>query len=365
MVYEETLSTIKNGESAAKIKLKINRLCEKIRKGERMNELIPFIEFVPEEFRYVILTDGTVLTDYIISNYGRVYSLKTNKYLQFGLNENGYCRVSFRINGVNSTKRLHRIVKMTFDPILNPSDYQVNHLDGNKQNNCIWNLKWETAKDNVIHAVTNGLKKIGEEHHESILSNEQVHTICKLLVNNYSTEEIYDELNLDIEYINFRKIVYHIRYGECWNHISKYYNFSREKQRYTKYNNDDIHLICKCLQEGKSYNEICDIFNLKDIYDRNLFKRTIREIADRKSYTEISSSYNFQKPKGLRDHLFSEEQIHTICKCILKGYDSLQILIELGINIDSIDKNKRTNMLRSINSIKRKKSFTQISNQYF
>lgn len=181
----------------------------------------------------------------------------------------------------------------------------------------------------------------------------------------YSYEEIYDTIQPDIEYANFRKIVYHIRYGESWQSVSKNYNFNREKQRHTNYSEQDINLICKSLEEGKSYNEICDLFELINKDDRNLFKRIIINIANKNTYTDISSNYNIQKPKGLRDKLFTDDQIHIICKLTAQGYDSFYILNELGINIDSFKQNKRSNILGCINSIRNKKTFTHISNQYF
>ena len=56
------------------------------------------------------------------------------------------------------TYRVHRLVAETFIP--NPNKLpQVNHKDGNKQNNCVYNLEWITNYDNIQHAVKNGFFK--------------------------------------------------------------------------------------------------------------------------------------------------------------------------------------------------------------
>ena len=317
-----------------------------------------------EEFKNIILEDGTFLNDYIISNYGRVYSFKTNKLL-IPAERNGYLYVTLAYNGEQHPKRINRLVMMTFMPVLNANLLQVNHINGDKKDNSIWNLEWCTAKQNIAHAIRTGLRKTGEDHPSAIITNIQAKQISEMLEKGYSYEEMYNKMNLNIEYDNFRKIVYRIRYGESWKSISKNYNFDREKQRHSDYSDSDINLICKSLEEGKSYNEICDLFGLNNKNDRDLFKRVIINIANKNTYTNISSKYNIQKPKGLRDKLFTDDQLHIICKLISQNYDSFYILNELGIDINSFDKNKRTNILRSINSIRNKKTFTYISNKYF
>lgn len=53
-----------------------------------------------------------------------------------------------------------RVVAMAFIP--NPGNYpQVNHIDGDRSNNCTGNLEWCTASENNYHAYATGLTSSG------------------------------------------------------------------------------------------------------------------------------------------------------------------------------------------------------------
>lgn len=55
------------------------------------------------------------------------------------------------------TFKIHRLVAETFIP--NPNNYkQINHIDGNKENNCVENLEWCDRSYNIRHALEIGLK---------------------------------------------------------------------------------------------------------------------------------------------------------------------------------------------------------------
>ena len=110
---------------------------------------------------------------YQVSNLGRVRSLdryvnsaiknnnkviKKGKILRSNSNWNNYLQVHLSKYGKSKMITIHRLVAQTFIP--NPKNLpQINHKDGNKLNNCIDNLEWCTAKENVNHSWKLGLSK--------------------------------------------------------------------------------------------------------------------------------------------------------------------------------------------------------------
>ena len=101
---------------------------------------------------------------YQISNYGNVKSLLSNKILKPSIvayrdpnRNNGY----YVVNLKGKLYYIHRLVAENFIP--NPNHLpQVNHIDGNKQNNKVDNLEWCTASENIKHAYSMGLIDINK-----------------------------------------------------------------------------------------------------------------------------------------------------------------------------------------------------------
>jgi len=95
---------------------------------------------------------------YLISNYGNVKSLLTNKILKPVLatrKKITYKRISLLKDGKQLSFYIHRLVGIAF--IANPEDKEyINHLDNEGTNNLVTNLEWATQSENMEHAHKQG-----------------------------------------------------------------------------------------------------------------------------------------------------------------------------------------------------------------
>lgn len=88
---------------------------------------------------------------YLISNNGRVKSLRKNIIRKTNTDGSGYLKVEL-YNKSFKTLKIHRLVAEAFVP--NPlNKNEVNHKDGNILNNNYQNLEWVTSKENSIHRI--------------------------------------------------------------------------------------------------------------------------------------------------------------------------------------------------------------------
>ena len=87
---------------------------------------------------------------YAITSCGKVWSYKSKKWVAGWHNGAGYHLVRLRKNKKNYTKRVHVLVAEAYlgrpeDPMMT----DVGHLDDNRLNNNVNNLKWMTRSENL------------------------------------------------------------------------------------------------------------------------------------------------------------------------------------------------------------------------
>lgn len=155
---------------------------------------------------------------YQISNLGNVKSLsrinsQTEIILKFGFNGD-YNTVVLMKDKKPRTFRIHRLVALHFIP--NPQiKPQVNHKDGVKTNNCVYNLEWNTLSENRLHAYRTGLQKptIGENVKTHKLTEKNVREIRRLKLTGASNVHISEILK--INYSTLRDVVNNV----SWKHV--------------------------------------------------------------------------------------------------------------------------------------------------
>ena len=88
---------------------------------------------------------------YSVSNDGHVRNDRTGYVLKMHKMPKGYMKVLLCDKGDELYKTVHRLVAEAFIP--NPDGKpQVNHIDGDKQNNHVSNLEWVTNSENQLHS---------------------------------------------------------------------------------------------------------------------------------------------------------------------------------------------------------------------
>lgn len=260
----------------------------------------------------IIRNDG-VYTDYIICSNGKIIKLYDNAIREIPTHNlgHGYRACSLKVNaGLRSSNILvHRLVAEAFIP--NPDNKpQVNHIDGDKTNNDVSNLEWNTAKENMNHAVRTGLLKYaeGEQSGQATITADTATRICELLEENKLTlAEIAKKCNTT------KSIVSYIKTGVTWTSISKNYNVKNHNiredgaRRMTK---ELAHRVCQEL-EANNYkmSEIAQMLGVT-YYQ-------VDEIRQHNTLVNISKNYNIDN-HTMRKNAIKENvpKIPKICELL-------------------------------------------------
>lgn len=88
----------------------------------------------------------------MISNFGRVVNIRTNRLLRQAQSNTGYAEVNLWRNNKGTTKLVHQLVYTNFAQDKKLKGFVINHKDGNKLNNKFTNLEKITYQKNNLHS---------------------------------------------------------------------------------------------------------------------------------------------------------------------------------------------------------------------
>lgn len=159
---------------------------------------------------------------YIINDSGEIRNMNTGNYISKKIETDGYVRVSLmKKAGGTRYIQFHRLLMMAFRPVEGMEKLQINHKDGNKQNNSFENLKWCTAKENINHAINTKLKTFtyleGEKTNLSNYTEKDALRVLELLkTNKYTDKQISSITGYPV-----RSFIAKIRRKETWKYLTK------------------------------------------------------------------------------------------------------------------------------------------------
>lgn len=225
---------------------------------------------------------------YMISTYGRVYHKYLGIFLKQAVSGSGYIFVVLSTAYGPKPVQIHRLILLTFNPIENCKNLQVNHINGNKQYNFPNNLEWCTRSENMRHAYANGLHK-----RDTNLSEDIVITICELLKEEkYTNKEIANIVGNNVT----DHIVSDIKKKSSWSYLTKNYEFNHRPGKL--FDDQTVQRICQYFQNNnkgnlsiKDHSKNALISIGLEASERNV--DTTRKIYTRKYYTNISNNYIF------------------------------------------------------------------------
>lgn len=112
-------------------------------------------------------------TQYEVSNLGNVRNKNTKAVLSQEDTGNGYLCVGLQIDkGVYKKTRVHRMVAMAFLEFQRTEERnEVDHINGNKSDNSVDNLRWCTHKENMNNPVTRRKIRRGVKRYRLQLQN--------------------------------------------------------------------------------------------------------------------------------------------------------------------------------------------------
>ena len=250
---------------------------------------------------------GVIENRYSISTWGRFFdSYNGNYYPTENVKCTSYPSVHIQFTDKSyKTIKIHHIMMKAFKPFDYTSELytDVDHKDGIKYHNWVWNLERVTHQENIQRCVRNGQYPLAEDQQNAILNNDQVREICNLISKGYMVADIIKILKPSIPVIS-KHIVNDIKGKINYTSISNEYDFSNMYYNNTqnmKYDNSIIESMCRVFEDyGTNIKpkEMYKIMYSKDLSNESSeeqmhFRDVFYNLRKKKCYKSICEKYDY------------------------------------------------------------------------
>lgn len=171
---------------------------------------------------------------YHVTNTGRVWSVKSETFLKYTFRKDrsiSYAQVSLYDGARRYVRYVHILVARAFIGAP-PEGCEVSHVDGDRSNNDVSNLMYETRKDNLSRKIDHGTAFIGRNSSNAKLSDELVAEIKSL----YKTGQ-YRQRDLAEMYNTSQSNISFIVRGKTWQY-PEHWDFNNDLFSLRKANDD-------------------------------------------------------------------------------------------------------------------------------
>jgi hypothetical protein len=232
-------------------------------------------DFIYRNHRFIKLKDHP---DYVISEYGTIYSRFYNRPIKYWNSRSLHIKVSIQ----NKTYDIHRLVYQYFVGNIE-DDLEIDHLYSTSRHHYL-DLEMIDGFENK--------RRYREKNNE--FSEEEIKGLCKLMEDNIHPDEIFSKMNLEgrINPLQLRNLTRNIKYGYSWTDISKDYDVINYNPVSHKPNKS---------KSGLTNEMVLEIYRLshqmpaKEVAKKyNIGESLVYTIKNRKRYKNVLTDQNLQ-----------------------------------------------------------------------
>lgn len=255
-----------------------------------------------------VYLDG-IMSNYEVSEFGNVRNIKTGQnILPYTLKSSGRERVLLYLNGKRFYVKIYRLVYAAFNgPI--PKNMTIDHIDENRNNNHISNLRLLSASDNI----KSFLKNHPEHGFQKKISDNDIINFFKKMKNGMYYKDAAKEFNISESYAY--DLLRGLRRREIW---AIYEPFPKSAHRKSFLSESDQMVAIADIIDGYSTRDIINHLNVS---------------YDAKSIDVIAK---LRKKIGIKDpKYFNKSFIEDIDALIIQGHSNADIYKIMDIEINS------------------------------